>query len=168
MSINQCSHVVPQTIVLTIAVKVLGMLHFKLILSHCIQVDIERFLFSLAVKLHNLSKNRQKVINSSMLLPNAWLLWKKQSQLLIWYHHYWWIINVWLIFNLQKNILNWLHFQIFFTGLKNGSLNSMLKVQTGSLSMQFWMYHSNSLKGPRCVRMILCRRQRLYARPPCS
>ena len=40
-------------IVLTIAVEVLGMLHYSLTPSQCIQVDIERLLFSLAVKLYN-------------------------------------------------------------------------------------------------------------------
>ena len=41
---------VPQTIVLTIAVEVLGMLHNTLLPLHCIQVDIERLLLSVAVK----------------------------------------------------------------------------------------------------------------------
>ena len=67
---RQCSHVVPQTAVLTIAVKVLGMLHYTLIPSHCIEVDIERLLFSLAVKLDNFwgPNIDKKVINSS----NKW------------------------------------------------------------------------------------------------
>ena len=41
------------------------MLHFTMIPYHCIQVDIERLLFSLAVKLHNfLGPNiDKKVIN---------------------------------------------------------------------------------------------------------
>ena len=43
------------------------MLHYTLIPSHCIQVDIERLLLSLAVKLHNFGgpKIDKKVINSS-------------------------------------------------------------------------------------------------------
>ena len=50
-----------------LAVKVLGMLHYTLIPSHCIQVDIERLLFSSAVKLHNFwgPKTDKTVINSS-------------------------------------------------------------------------------------------------------
>ena len=44
----------------------LGMLHYTLIPSHCIQVDIERLLFSLAVKYHKFwgPKIDKKVINS--------------------------------------------------------------------------------------------------------
>ena len=52
--------------ILSIAVKGLGVLHYTLIPSHCIQVDIERLLFSLAVKWHKFwsPKIDKKVINS--------------------------------------------------------------------------------------------------------
>ena len=56
---HQCWNVVPQTAVLTIAVKVLGMLYYSPIPSQCIQVDIERLLFSLIIQFLR-SKNRQK------------------------------------------------------------------------------------------------------------
>ena len=44
--------------VLTIAVKDMGVLHYTIIPSQCIQVNIERLVFSLAVKLYNLQYNK--------------------------------------------------------------------------------------------------------------
>ena len=56
--------------ILLIAVKGLGMLHYTLIPSHCIQVDIERLLFSLAVKWHRFRgpKIDNKVIKSYTII----------------------------------------------------------------------------------------------------
>ena len=60
LGMHQCSYVIPQTIVLTIAVKVLGMLHY--IPSHCIQVDIERPFIQSSCQIEQLlrSKNETK------------------------------------------------------------------------------------------------------------
>ena len=49
LGMHQCSHMyhsLSKTIVITIAVKVLGMLHYTLIPFHCIQVDIETLIQS--------------------------------------------------------------------------------------------------------------------------
>ena len=91
----QCSHEVPYSQLESIAVKGLGVLHYTLIPSHCIQVDMERLLFSLAVKWHK-SKNK-KVINSyTKCLISV--------KIAILTPHTTAVGNVWLIFDLQKHV----------------------------------------------------------------
>ena len=73
-----------------------------LIPSHCIQVDIERLLFSLAVKLHNFwgPLNRQKgdqfFYQMSDFCENCAILTPHILPPLL--------VNVWLIFDLQKHV----------------------------------------------------------------
>ena len=98
---HQCSHVVPQAI--TIAVKVLRMLHYSLIPSQCIQVDIERLLLSLAIKLHNFWGPKINVKGDQFFyqMPDFCENCHPHSFIPLL------LVNVWLITNLQKHG-NWL------------------------------------------------------------
>ena len=129
-------HSLSKAIVLTIAVKVLGMLHYTLIPSHCIQVDIERLLFSLAVKLHNFWGLKIDIKLKMIDTSTKCLISVKSCNP---YSSYditavgKCLADIWF-----AETLNWLSFTFLkiFICLKNGSL---LHAQTGSLSVQFCM-----------------------------
>ena len=84
------------------SVKVLGMLQPRILAStHYsplieLEVDIERLLFSLVVKMPNFC-GPKKDKKGSIPLPIVWFLWKLQSSHLISYHCRWWMFGWYLI-----------------------------------------------------------------------
>ena len=119
LAMHRCSHVV----LFTIAVKVLDMLHYTLIPSHFIQVDIERLLFSPAVKWHNFwcPKIDKMVINSctkclisvkiAILTPHIIPLP---------------LVTVWLYIRFEETckltLFTWYIFKDFFISLKSSNM----------------------------------------------
>ena len=96
---HHCPHALSQSsskaVVLTIGVKILGML------QHTNPHRLNwrwywEILFSLAVEMPNFWKKTKRW---SILLPNVWFLWKLQSSLLILglYHRHWWKFGWYLI-----------------------------------------------------------------------
>ena len=108
LTLHHRSHVPSQSfskaVVLTIAVKDLGMLQHTNPLFHWIEVYTERLLFSLAVKMPNFwgPKIDKKVINSSTKCLIS-------VKIAVFTPHIISppLVNVWLIFNKQKHV-NWL------------------------------------------------------------
>ena len=129
--------------ILSIAVKGLGVLHYTLIPSHCIQVDMERLLFSLAVKWHKIWSPQidKKVINSvtkclisvkiAILTPHIIPLP---------------LVNVWLIFDLQKYV-NWL---CVFLEVKPCFQKAHFFCMDSCRSIQCCMYDSGSDRRQYC------------------
>ena len=127
-SMLTCYHRLSKAIVLTIAVKLFGMLHYTLIPFHCIQVDIERLLFTQFLRSKNRQKGNQFFYQTSDFCENC----NPHSS----YHTTAvgeCLVNIWFAETCKLTLFTFLK---IFIGLKHGSL---LHAQTGSLSMQFCM-----------------------------
>ena len=113
------------------------MLHYTLIPSHCILVDIERLWSCLAVKLHNFWG--PKIVQKGAQSFYQWLfLWKLQPSLLISYYHHWWMFGCFLI---CRNIqIDFVYINKDFYWFEKWEF-----IACFNLSMQFCMYAKGAL-----------------------